>query len=263
MIIAAGWTGLGDRILNIISCYRLSKLYSKQFSIYWPKSWIVGCEFEDIFSINNLKILNINNFEKIIIKNGNNNKVLILNGKSKIENEEELLKYNTIVFATWNIKYFFNNNIQNLIKEFNSYSNILKPNKFIQKKIDRFKYFNNIENCIGVHVRRGDIEKLEKDNRRLIPINSYFNIIDKIDDLIFLCTNSLDVEKEFIQRYGEQRVIIYKCENFDPTTITGMQDALIQICLMSTCKYIIGGHSAFSTSSAIFGNKKINKLVNI
>jgi hypothetical protein len=58
-----------------------------------------------------------------------------------------------------------------------------------------------LQGCIGVHVRRTD-------SRRQVELEQYFRIIPNDDRPIFLCTDSVEVDDSFRERYGSRMVPI-------------------------------------------------------
>jgi hypothetical protein len=135
-----------------------------------------------------------------------------------------------------------------------------KPISDIQDQIDDVaKRFN--EHTIGIHIRRTD----NKMAIRHSPIEVFYQEMDDFinknpEATFFVSTDDVNVENEMIQRYG-QRIVIQPEKTVSRNMLQGMQQAVIDMDLLSKTKRIIGSfHSTFSIVSAKIGSIPLDVL---
>ncbi len=107
--------------------------------------------------------------------------------------------------------------------------------------------------AIGVHVRRGDLVHypVERERRRIVGLERYFAALDAVigDAPLFLCTEDPKVIEAFDGRYPG-RVLHYPTRSWDRDDPEALAEALIEMFLLSTTRFIVGGPSAFSRFAA-------------
>ena len=126
-----------------------------------------------------------------------------------------------------------------------------KWHPYVNKNVLEFHQSYKIENCIGVHVRRGDV-KQKQWRDRYITEEQYFQSLAQYEDSIFLATEDCKVIDRFQKEYGN-RLIRYQCRNFQRSSVEAIQDSLVEMCLLSQCKKIISGPSSFSEVAQYIG----------
>ena len=116
-------------------------------------------------------------------------------------------------------------------------------------------------NCIGMHIRRTDnIWSIEQR-----PTYLFHNKVVKIFEtnpelLIYLATDSPEIEEEFKQKYGD-KIVMYEKPSLSRKSITGLHHALVEILLLSHTREIYGCYgSSFSTTAAEIGGIPIHIL---
>ena len=225
------------------------KKFNLPIKINWQKTNECNCELSDLFK--NIKYTTFNFYDK------NENK------KYKFNNQKIKKIYGNFIKC----KNF--SNIKNIIdKDVNilliNYTNLIR-NKFYEKifsklilndTIERIlKIFSpfNFKEYVGVHVRRGDVP-----NYRKIGLKIYFKWLKnhKIKK-IFLCSDNDNVFCKFKDKFN---VIRYYHRSLNRNSPQGIQDALIDIILLSKCKLIISGDSQFSKCASYIGNIRYIKL---
>ncbi|MEM7063917.1 MAG: hypothetical protein AAF572_12220 [Cyanobacteria bacterium P01_B01_bin.77] len=134
--------------------------------------------------------------------------------------------------------------------------------KSILKKIDIFieKFWH--EDIIGLHIRRTDLLEHLKSRKLESDYSSNEKFISSIEQAIadgyscfFLATDEVST-KTLIQANFPEKIISY-CQTFDSfqKRQTFVEDALIDLYLLSKCTKIIGSyHSSFSRYAANLGN---------
>lgn len=129
---------------------------------------------------------------------------------------------------------------------------IFIPATDVQTKIDKLKgSFKG--DVIGIHIRRGDNFHSIGKNR----IEDYFGLIEteiesNPETKFYLATDSLEVKREMLMRYGER--ILHNEAVLERTSVQGMKDAVTDLwCLGSTKKIIGSYYSSFSDIAAEMG----------
>lgn len=108
-------------------------------------------------------------------------------------------------------------------------------NAYVSSAADR-----PMQEYVGVHVRRGD-----NVNTSIIPLERYFSVVDHDSFLadgarkFFLATDDLDVENAFRDRYGD-RLVTFKKRTRARNKRRGIQDAFVDMLLLSKCHHIYG-----------------------
>lgn len=121
---------------------------------------------------------------------------------------------------------------------------------------DRARAFNaecDVRDAVGVHVRRGDIvgHRIPRERVRLIGIDRYFAVLDAVasDRPLFLCTEDQSVVDAFAARYPG-RVLRYPTRSWSRDDAVAVEDAMIEMFLLSATKFIVAGPSAFNRFAA-------------
>ena len=246
--------GLCNRMRALDSALQLSGKINIPLHLIWNLDRHCNCKFDDLFvvpeSINDIKYVSKNNR---LTRALYSIKISFYYNKYYLQNDIESLmklKYNfeqikdheSVYVSTYSIFY-------------------RKTSPFIQFKpvaaladiID--SYSNEINNAIGVHIRRsGYIYSINNSPTELF-IN-YMNNEIKADDnaMFFLATDSLSDENVIKDIFGD-RIITHKKTSFDRKTPQAIKDALVDLYCLSKCSKIIGSYlSSFSeTASEING----------
>lgn len=110
------------------------------------------------------------------------------------------------------------------------------------------------KDTISVHVRRTDHEKAIGRS----PDHLFFAQMDAVvrssSTMLFLATDDPHLEEEMQRRYGE-RLLSYRKRSRDRNSPEGVEDALVDLLLLSKGKEIIGSYrSSFSSVAALFNS---------
>ena len=116
-----------------------------------------------------------------------------------------------------------------------------RPIKALQERIDR-QALRLGQKCMGVHIRRTDNAKAIADS----PTEAFIERMkQESDDTIFyLATDSEDVKRQLRGIFGDSRIITSQSKA-DRGSVSGMQDALVELYTLGRCGHILG--SSFST----------------
>lgn len=258
MIIIDARAGLCNRMRVISSAIKIQKEYNHKVIVLWRRYPKLNCYFSTVFKpIGNLKIIEYDSLNELNIKKIFPNiyiriaiilfrflpKIRYINeneSKSIIENQSyhRILKDN---------KFLYIETTQNILnsEDFSMFIPVTRLNNLIKE----FK--NKLINAIGVHIRRTDnIWAIENS-----PISSFIKMIDmeisKDNNVMFyLSTDDLIIEKDIINKYPTRIIINHKSE-VKRDTITGIEEAIIDLYNLSNCKKIYGSYrSSFSDVSA-------------
>ena len=113
---------------------------------------------------------------------------------------------------------------------------------------------------IGIHIRRTD-------NKQSIQFSPTSLFLEKIKEELalnpkqkfFLATDDKE-EENLIKKKYPQNILTYTKRSLDRNTPEAIEDAVIDLYILSNCKYILGCYySSFSSIAAFWG--KINKIV--
>lgn len=136
----------------------------------------------------------------------------------------------------------------------------LQPISSVRRKLAKY----DLQNCVGVQIRRRDysassIDHAYAENFEKIPLDSFKKAMNKeieADPSIrfILATNLESVENDFQNTYGE-RLILQKKQSYLREDPRAIQDALVDLLLLSKTRRIIGTPtSTFGKLAAELGN---------
>ena len=156
------------------------------------------------------------------------------------EEEEHIATYKTIDLLYEQTPHYFINNYLDLI-------HTLEINSEIMEYVSEFT--GEWDDMVGVHIRSWYCPK------KVFHSNEIFeNQIDKLpeDKKFFFCSDNSDVQKHFMDKYGD-RVVTYERQMFnDPRMaesghhddIQLTTDAFIELLILSKCATIIGTYAS-------------------
>lgn len=216
-------SGLSNRIRTILGFLAVCKRFNKTLNVIWISDNTCNGNFTDYFEgINNVNFL-----------------------EHKIEP----------------IHYVGQNTIKNIcdnydidVKESELYSNI-KLKKHVENKLNIFVNKYDIENTVGIHVRRTDYtgnfigKLLNGSNEDEI----FFNFIDKysFNKPFFIATDNSETQKNFRKKYKDRMLVYSKIEDTDCLRKTSLENAILDIFILSKCKKIKGTFKSSFTEFAI------------
>ena len=134
--------------------------------------------------------------------------------------------------------------------------NILKLTPELESKIDNFVKKHNIKNCVGIHVRRTDLtgnlfnnflngSNPDEDFCRYINKNSH-------NQPFFLATDNPDTQQFYIKKYGNRVIFFSLLYHNNNLRKSSLENAIIDIYLLSYCRKIKGTNNSTFTEIAKF-----------
>ena len=222
-------SGMSNRIRTILGFLAVCNFYKKKLNVLWIKDNTCNGDF-------------LNYFEPIINVNFVNDlKEIHYKGQSTIKN----------IISAYNIKC----NISKL------YSNI-KLNKSIETKVQYYIKKNNIKEKIGLHIRRTDytgnfIGKLINGSNDDDEFFNYINIHSQ--DKFFLAADNEVTQNIYKNKYGIYKIVYYKkIKKNNNLRKTSLEDAVIDIFILSYCKKIKGTYNSSFTEFAKYLKRSRN-----
>jgi len=140
-----------------------------------------------------------------------------------------------------------------------SLTELFVPTIEIQEQINGLRSQYS-ENVFGIHIRRTDNMWSIQNNE----IDDYLRYMDqKIetnpDVKFYLATDSMDVKRLMINRYGD-RIVFHKAI-LERTSVQGMKDAVVDLWCLSLTKEIIGSfYSSYSETASELGDIELKIL---
>lgn len=137
-------------------------------------------------------------------------------------------------------------------------TSIFQPLQHLQTKIDIF--FPNGKTIYGIHIRRTDHSWAIENS----PMELFESKIEEImniepDALFYLASDDADTIMQFKNQYGDR--ILTREKTFGRTSIQGMQDAVVEMWLLSKTKKLYGSYfSSYSGMAAKIGNIELEVL---
>jgi len=274
-IVSANEAGLCNRIRVWVSVTRLGEKLSRKVLVFWPKNIQCWSNFSDLFE-NKTKIISEGELRKILKSDV---KKYIGNFDGKDGSHKYILfdRWRFVLFPGEIPKGFAKMNPSEdgasidfeldripskVKKDFIRVLKKLRPKKSIKKAAEGFAKKYDLENFVGVHIRRGNDYKYSPISMGNISSDERFIkrmkwLVKKNPKTIFfLCTDSEDTEKKFRRIFKNKIVSFPKTNRYRNSTVA-TQEALIDILLLSKAKYIIGTFpSTFSEMAWWFGGGK-------
>lgn len=280
-------SGMGNRIIPIISAMRLSKKYNKPLLVHWSngpigryveskyvKQWTGRRpSFHDFFEpVEGVKFISQSAFNK-----ARNQSRFYTNEKRIVctVQEVDLSDPNTNVLFSRVWFPFASKKDEEYLKVYSPYpqtlvssnefledlrkfAKTLVPVKTIQDKIDEtMKDFG--ERMLGVHIRKTNGGFLHKDFSGVKPkIDAFLKCNPEYK--IYLAADNIDTENEYKSYYGDKLVVysnpINGYANKGSNTVAGVQNGIVEMLLLSKCDRLFGtGESSFSFGAWLFSDQ--------
>lgn len=213
-------SGLSNRVRTILGFLQVCDYYNKKLNVIWIEDNTCNGFFLDYFK----PIRNVNFINKNVKSN--------YEGQNTIEN----------ICSNYNIP--FDKKIL--------YGNI-KLIDDLEYKIQTYINKYNIQNIIGIHVRRTDytgniIGKILNGSN---PDEEFFNYIEKYsNDKFFIATDNKETQDLYINKYKGRILFYSKIKITDNLRKTTLEDAIIDIYILSYNKKIKGTYNSSFTEFA-------------
>lgn len=250
-----------NRLRAIDSAIALAKKHKMKVHVIWEMNWVCNCKFSDLFvvpvEINRLTELKsglvtnlLNKIAPILFSHFNN---CFLDQKSIYRLAahrgwfESISDYHNVYIDSYSRFYRLPS-----LSPYTSFNPRLSIHNIIQSY--------QVENMVGIHVRRTD----HMEAIAYSPIERFIEYmnheIDKDNDVkFFLSTDDPSVESELEEIFPE-KIITHKKESLDRNNPIAIQDAVIDLFSLASCRKIIGSHwsTFFLVAAEINGLEKIS-----
>ena len=135
---------------------------------------------------------------------------------------------------------------------------IFRPIKCLRDKIDSF--LPKGKNIYGVHIRRTDNTWSTENSPLELFEDKIVEILKKEpDSLFYVASDDTDVIKRLKKRFGD--CILSREKVFSRTSVSGIQDAIVEMWLLSKTKKIFGSYySSYSEMAAKIGDVMLEIL---
>ncbi len=286
-IVASRVDGLGGRLLNLASTFRIAKKLGLEHLVCWdypsvPQKAIYAKLFEGLSFIE-LDYFGNKDLEVYYLTRKRNRKA----GRKEFTVTDSIIENFDVVVTDHlcllglesdrgRIATKVMGQDKKLGEDLREVINSIKPNSYIRQEVRGFLKKHDLKNCVGVHVRRGDVERNVKngiDLHKFRQVEQFFDCLDGIRaKRIFLCTEGKDVKKEFIEKYGVENVLFYPARSYirecPITRLEGsneeveesLNDAFIDNLLLSECSKIVHVSSNFTEAAALRGGLDLIKV---
>jgi len=255
--------GLSNRIKCLISSMKIANKTERSLILYWPKDESCNCNLSDLFE-NKIKEISKEELRKVIKEKGyelyqnnlnKNKRDFILVDSSRFEE-----------FSLEDIQLRFEETPIEVRKEILNYLGKLKIKKEILTKVNYFIKKEFSKNVVGVHIRRGDFVNLKTGIGAISPDESFIEEMKKEIEKnknvkFFLATEDKETETKFRNIFGN-KIIIYSKKTENREDEGSVEEALIEMLILSRTNKILGSYgSTFTEMAWFFG--KCNPVIKI
>ena len=253
LIISNTLTGLGNRLENIVSLYRLSKIYKCNFGLFWHNNDWVGRSFKELFSNFHEHVLHQ---LPILTDRNSYANCLIFNPGKTISDHKHRLEHNSIIVVNSDDSVFIDET-ENSYYLYN-WAHLIKPSNKVICYSNQVLLNHNLEDVPAIHIRvgvGGRTEQKDLNLRNPPTIEEYDVYIDNnFSDIFFLATDSPELKIRYQNKYKDRAIVL-------PTTLDYKDNyfcihSLAEMYIMSRCKEVVGSESSFNRFAALWGRKK-------
>jgi len=268
-VVAYAHGGISNRIKCVVSALRWSAVLKRETALYWPQDHTCCCAFVDLFE-NKIIPINKNEYEKI----KKYSRFCLIGSQYTVLDTWRLLVFRNELRRSFgkvypkgftepgggSIDFEYERIPEAIRKEFLIYFSMLLPVGYVRDQVSAFlRQFN--ARTVSVAIRTwNDYEK----RARLFNINKFHNVMDTFPEANFFVTSdSSDAVDMLKQKYGT-RIMCYpkRTKMGDRSSPEAMQDALIDLLLVSKNKFLIGSYiSTFSETAWWFGGCNAKVLI--
>jgi len=253
-VLAACSSGLGNRLTVWAGAQRIADRTSRELMLYWPKNEQAGCDFDDLFA-NDCSTVGPQDIHYLL---GTSVTMKVYNtwrthGPLGAEVSPDgdpdveilLLKawyYPKFMDETYDAAFF---------DSVAAYLRRLQPRAELQERAEAFEL---PPRCVGIHVRR-DGSCSEFDRSKEVHFQAIMEgLVDRDPEIgFFVASNEPEVEERFQQRFGD-RVRRRPKQGAGRHCIPGMEDALVDLLILSRTRAIVGTYySSYSHVAAALG----------
>lgn len=247
--------GLCNRLRGTVAAYNFAKDKGQPLTIIWKSDVNCNLKFQSYFLINADIPVNVIDFncmgrdifhkmehqvnklrEKVMKKKCS----IVMMRTVKVEELKQVTASENVYLSTCHHWYGEN--------DFSIFQ--LQPE--IAQKVDELKASCG-DNCVGVHIRRTD----HRDCIQKSPTEAFIREMKKEpEDTVFFIASDDEAERQnLIRVFGEKRIKYQKNVDLSRGTIQGMENAVIDLYMLSKTRKILGSSgSSFSETAGMIGN---------
>jgi len=220
-------SGLSNRIRTILGFLEVCNIYKKKLNVIWIKDNTCNGDFLKYF---------------------------------------EPIKNVTFIKLTHKIHYYGQSTIQNITSNYNIHTDIaklyknIKLNDIMKNKLQTYITKNNVQNLVGIHVRRTDytgniIGKLINGSNSDEDFFHFIKKYSKDKDNFFLATDNRETQDIYINKYKNKVLYFTKIKKTNNLRKTSLENAILDIYILSYCKKIKGTYNSSFTEFAKYLKK--------
>ncbi len=246
MIVLQPIGGLCNRMRAINSAYMLAKERGDKLCVLWFHNEELNCPFEKLFlSTDKIKVINISSkwspvklWYQFIYDFVSNDEIRVHRGDGLLDETYRSSLPKNIYIATE--EHFY---------PCHSYE-LFRPVPVILAKIDKIRQQFG-PHAIGVHIRRTDNKlAMEKSSTDAFISAMKSELKNHPDTMFYVATDDL-MEEEKLRKQFPGKILSNQKRDLSRNTITGIQDALLDLyCLANTTKIIGSYFSSFTDIAA-------------
>lgn len=261
MIIIQPVGGLCNRLRAIASAMSLATHLNQELRVSWHINSDLNASFSNFFSMNQDNLINSDDKSEpvkfdFIITDGILKEILST-GYFEVNQETSLRYFNKHLLLNRNI---FISSCRKFFPYPNSIWPFFTPVTKIQDAVEGWLTQHQSQ-TVGIHIRRTD-------NTAAIQHSPLHLFVHEIEALLkkdsnttfFLATDCSEVQEELVRLFGAAVIKTYS-ETKNRLTTTGLQQALVDLLLLSKTRYILGSYySTFSLTASEIGNIQLKVL---
>jgi hypothetical protein len=249
-LLAACSSGLCNRMLGIAGSLRMAELTNREFLLYWPANDHAGCAFEHLFT-NQFRMFRERDMHYLLATNVT---VRVYNAwKTKTPHYTDMATdgdpdAEIVLVKPWSYPKFSHEFFDEALRRVaRPYLRSLQPKPGLLAEANTFPL---PKPCVGVHVRRADkseefARSKDEDFCRIIEA-----LLERHPALrFFLATDDPGTETKF-RRLFRDRVVVFPKHGRGRREPRGMEEALIDLLLLSRTRAILGNHFSSYTHAA-------------
>ncbi len=260
MIVVKPIGGLANRVRVLSSSVVLADKIGKKLHIIWDSNRELNCPYNSLFQPNDLFSVEEISTSRLSGRIGRLTGVVYRKlgytypfGYEKVFLDSEIQNLMNTKFDFTSLKQYLSVFINTCYPFYtmdykkNHLSGFFSPLPHINEEVKKIsENFNH--HTVGIHIRGTD----NKESIKISPVKVFIRLMGKEimnndRTTFFLATDDLNVESTLIERFGKR--VFTRDKELARDSITGIQDALIDLMCLSKTKFIIGSY--FSTFSGL------------
>ncbi len=261
MIVVVPIAGLCNRINAVDLAVDMSERFNTEVKILWNKTKELNCAWCDMFlpiKENKVELIDKSHYP-LLYHVPNKRNLYIPKFLQKIKFDivvyaEEYLDLinNNYDFSQWKNKNVYTTTWAALYNDCKRFDKI-KLNSELSARYEREREYLP-HNCIGVHIRRTDHSWAIKYSPIEMFVTAMNKEIEKDGSVCFyLASDDMETKTYLKNIFGERVITDFK--ETSRSDVAGMQDAVIQLWLLGSCRKVLGSYnSSFSYVASLRNN---------